>query len=316
MFLKSAIMTWAIETQNLGMIFRTNWGGKKRALENLDLKVEENEIFGFLGPNGAGKTTTIKILLALCHPTEGNAKIFGHSTQAVSARKLVGFLPENISFYEYLTGLETVEFYARLHGISRRQSRKNAHKILEQVGLQNAARRFVREYSKGMKQRLGLAQAMIHRPQLLILDEPLSGLDPIGRREFRESLRILKEQGKTIFFSSHVLTDVELLCDRVGLLANGKLITVGQLDLLLNPQTTSIEIIGEGFSNATLDEIKPLCTRMLIREKITAVWVNTEKHAYQVKNLLERDNGTLRAFIPHKESLEDFYLRWTKGEHR
>lgn len=306
-------MPWAVETEKLGKVFRTNWGRKKRALAGLDLQIAYNEIFGYLGHNGAGKTTTIKILVGLIRATEGVAKINGIPA-CKKARKVIGFLPENISFHEYLTGMETIEFYARLHGLSQKESRRRAEVLLEEIGLKEAAHRAVREYSKGMKQRLGLIQAMVHDPQILILDEPLTGLDPVGRRELREKIRALKERGKTVFFTSHILADVELLCDRVALISQGKLIAVGELDTLLDPKTISVDVIGEGFSEAALAEIKTFGARIITEGKKTAVRVKDEAEAQKVKSLLEQSGGSLKAYIPQKEGLEDFYLRQTKGE--
>jgi ABC-2 type transport system ATP-binding protein len=304
-------MSWAIETENLGMLFTTNWGSKKRALDHLSLQVAENEIFGFLGHNGAGKTTTIKILIGLCRASEGNARICGISIAQGQARQKVGFLPENISFHEYLTGLETIRFYADLHGLSPQDSKKRVPALLEEVGLKDAMHRRVREYSKGMRQRLGLAQAMVHDPQIFILDEPFTGLDPIGRREIREKICSLKEQGKTIFFSSHILSDVELLCDRVALLSQGKLIAIGKLGMLLDPKIVSVEVVGEGFTPEALTQIKSFCVRIVNEDKKSAVLVKTETEALQVKQLLEKSGGTLKSFIPQRESLEDFYMRQT-----
>lgn len=302
-------MAWAIETENLGMSFRTNWGSKKRALDGLTMQVAENEIFGFLGHNGAGKTTTIKILIGLCHASEGQAQIGGVPITQVHARNKVGFLPENISFHEYLTGLETIEFYARLHGVPEQESKKRAPAMLEDVGLKDAMQRRVREYSKGMRQRLGLAQAMVHDPQIFILDEPFTGLDPVGRREIREKICRLKEQGKTIFFSSHILSDVELLCDRVALLSHGKLIAIGTLDALLDPKIVSVEVVGEGFTAEAIARIQTFCVRIVSEGKRCAVLVRTEQDAQQVKQLLESGGGILKALMPQRESLEDFYMR-------
>lgn len=302
-------MISAIAIENLGMVFRTNWGTKKRALENLSLEVKQNEIFGFLGHNGAGKTTTIKILVGLCHSTEGKAEILGIPVRNKDARNNIGYLPENVSFYEYLTGFETVEFYGKLRGFPKDQCRARALAMLEEVGLKEAVSRRVAEYSKGMKQRLGLAQAMIHDPKILILDEPLTGLDPSGRKEMREKIRLLRDAGKTVFFSSHVLSDVELLCDRVALLTRGKLIAVGHVDELLGARITGIEIVGKALSENALTAIRPFVKRMFTEGDKTAIWVEDEQSAGQVQKIIAECGGELKALVPHRETLEDFYFR-------
>lgn len=307
-------MSWSIETEKLGMIFRTNWGGKKQALTGLDLQVKTNEVFGFLGHNGAGKTTTIKILVGLCRPTQGKASIMGIPITDARARNKIGFLPENVSFHEYLTGQETIVFYGRLHGLSQATSLAKAKELLAEVGLKDARHRRVREFSKGMRQRLGLAQAMVHDPDILILDEPFTGLDPVGRREMRDKIQSLKERGKTVFFSSHVLTDVELLCDRVALLSQGRLVALGELGILLNPKIVSVEVVAEGVSDVALGQIKPTASHIIIEGKKTALQVATEEEAQRVKQIIEQNGGILRAMIPNRESLEDFYMRWAKDD--
>ncbi len=203
---------------------------KIKALDGLNLEVQEGEVFGFLGPNGAGKTTTIKILVGLMRPTSGTARLFGQEISNSSIRSKIGFLPETPFFYEYLTGFEILSFYGKLFSLPKNEIRERVDALLNQVGLTSSAHLQLRKFSKGMLQRIGIAQALINNPELIILDEPMSGLDPIGRREMRELILTLKAQGKTLFFSSHIIHDVEMICDRVGILAKGKLLQVGRLD--------------------------------------------------------------------------------------
>ncbi|WP_372371272.1 ABC transporter ATP-binding protein [Candidatus Uabimicrobium sp. HlEnr_7] len=306
-------MKTAIETKNLTVVYRGKWGIQKQAVSDLSIKVSEGAIFGFIGHNGAGKTTTIKILTGLCRATSGDAEIMGTSVKNVIARNKIGFLPENPYFYEYLTAEESLTFYARLHGIERKEIAKRVDKLLDGVGLAKAKKTAVRGFSKGMKQRLGLAQAMVHNPDVYILDEPLSGLDPVGRREVREKIIELKKNGSTIFFTSHVLADVEMLCDEVALVSQGKLVSFGKIDDLINREVISIDIHGEGFDKNSLEKLQKISTHLVHKDNITFVTVNNEKKAQEVKDILEKCGGTLRAMIPHRENLEDFYIRNSRG---
>jgi len=209
-----------------------------KALDHLDLEIQEGEVFGFLGPNGAGKTTTIKILIGLMQPTSGTAQLFGKSGDHAEVRSKIGFLAESPYFYEYLTALEFLAFYRQLFGLSKNDIKGRSSALLKQVGLESSAHLQLRKFSKGMLQRIGIAQALINDPELVILDEPMSGLDPIGRKEMRELILMLKAQGKTIFFSSHIIHDVEMVCDRVGILAHGKLLAVGRINEITSEKET------------------------------------------------------------------------------
>ncbi|MHC4201813.1 MAG: ABC transporter ATP-binding protein, partial [Planctomycetota bacterium] len=201
-----------IETRDLTVVYKTGILAKPvTGLDGLDLEVEPGTVFGYVGANGSGKTTTIKTILGLIRPTRGEALLFGKSSRLSESRREVGFLPEAPYFYEYLTGRETVDFYARLSGMHSRERATRTDEVLERVGISGAAGRAVRTYSRGMRQRLGLAQAIVHRPKLAILDEPMSGLDPLGRRDVRSLIQELARDGTTVFFSSHILSDVEAL---------------------------------------------------------------------------------------------------------
>ena len=208
------------------------------ALEGLNLEVKEGEVFGFLGPNGAGKTTTIKILVGLIQQTSGTAQLFGEEGSNAKVRSKIGFLAESPYFYEYLTAEEFLAFYGQLFDLSKNEIKQRSLALLKQIGLASSANVQLRKFSKGMLQRIGIAQALINDPELVILDEPMSGLDPIGRKEMRELILTLKSQGKTIFFSSHIIHDVEMICDRVGVLAHGRLLAIGRINEITNEKET------------------------------------------------------------------------------
>jgi ABC-2 type transport system ATP-binding protein len=240
----------AIQIRGLHKTFRVGFSGLKsvEALRGVDLTVQTGEIYGFLGPNGAGKSTTIKILTRLIHPTSGDALVFGEPLEDPKARRRVGYLPENPVFYDYLTGTEFLLYYASLLGVPKGEARDRARRLLERVGIPGAAKLQLRRYSKGMIQRIGIAQALLGDPELVILDEPVSGLDPIGRREMRELMMSLKEQGKTVFFSTHIIPDVEMICDRVGIIIGGRVVREGTVaDLLAGGQdVTEVVVTGIG----------------------------------------------------------------------
>ncbi|MEK7747588.1 MAG: ABC transporter ATP-binding protein [Nitrospirota bacterium] len=220
-----------IKIEGLSKEYTLGLGQTRRvALRDLSLEINPGEVFGFLGPNGAGKTTTIKILVGLMAPTSGTARLFDQEITNESVRSKIGFLPETPSFYEYLTAVEILSFYGQLFNLPKSEIRGRVASLLKQVGLESSRDLQLRKFSKGMLQRVGIAQALINDPELIILDEPMSGLDPIGRKEMRELILMLKHQGKTIFFSSHIIHDVEMICDRVGILAEGQLLGMGHLD--------------------------------------------------------------------------------------
>jgi len=208
------------------------WGRTVAAVERLDLEVRRGEIFGFLGPNGAGKTTTLKILTGLIYPTSGKAWILGREVGDVGVKHQVGFLPEAPYFYDYLTGEEFLRFYGQLFGLGGQRLSERIAMLLSVVGLSEARSLQLRKFSKGMLQRIGIAQALINDPNLVILDEPMSGLDPVGRKEIRDLILRLRDQGKTIFFSSHILHDAEVLCDRVGIINQGRMVAVDTIHTL------------------------------------------------------------------------------------
>ncbi len=235
-----------VETKNLTKTYRDFWGRQKvRALKALDLEIRRGEIFGLLGPNGSGKTTTIKLLLGLLFPTSGEVNILGRPASDVAKNERIGYLPEESYLYRFLNAEETLDFYGRLFKIPSAIRRQKVAQLIQLVGLDTANKRQLREYSKGMTRRLGLAQALINDPDLIVLDEPTSGLDPIGTRNMKKLILQLKEQGKTIIMSSHLLGDVQDVCDRVGILYQGELKELGRVeDLLKIVEQTEIRVAG------------------------------------------------------------------------
>jgi len=216
---------------------------KKTSLEGLNMQVETGEVFGFIGPNGAGKSTTIKLLMGLIFPTAGNARILGKPISDVEMHRDIGYLPEQPYFYDYLTAAEVLDYFARFHDLTAGDRKERVQRMLKKVGLETGGKIQLRKYSKGMLQRVGLAQAILHDPKLVILDEPMSGLDPVGRREVRDIILELKRDGKTVMFSTHILSDAEVLCDRVGVIVGGKLRGVGAPGQMVDMKTQGMEIV-------------------------------------------------------------------------
>ena len=250
-----------IETRNLSKVYRDFWGRQKvRALKALDLEVRRGEIFGLLGPNGSGKTTTMKLLLGLLFPTGGEALVLGKPATDVTKNERIGYLPEESYLYRFLNAEETLDFYGRLFDMPAHRRRRRAAELIELVGLGGAKRRQLREYSKGMSRRLGLAQTLINDPELVLLDEPTSGLDPIGTREMKDLILDLKNQGKTVVLSSHQLADVEDVCDRIAILHLGELKELGRVDSLLKVQD-EVEFRVAGLSPAAQQEISEVIRR-------------------------------------------------------
>lgn len=280
------------------------------AVNGLDLEIEQGEIFGFIGPNGAGKTTTIKILLGLIYPTSGTAWLLGREIGDVAVKSRVGFLPEAPYFYEYLTGEEFLRFYGQLFGFSGAALEKKIDELLEKVKLADARGLPLRKFSKGMLQRIGLAQALINDPQLVILDEPMSGLDPIGRRDVRDIILHLRDEGKTVFFSTHILPDVEMICDRVGILVKGHLRAVGAVQELVGAASvTAVEIVVDGLSEAGVAEAERLGGTVVRRGRQVLIRVGGEEKVPALLEMVTRHGGRLVSLVPHKCSLEDLFLK-------
>ncbi|MCR4411449.1 MAG: ABC transporter ATP-binding protein [Thermoguttaceae bacterium] len=250
-----------IETRNLTKVYRDFWGRQKvRALKALDLQIRRGEIFGLLGPNGSGKTTTIKLILGLLFPTSGQVLVFGKEATEVTKNERIGYLPEESYLYRFLNAEETLDFYGRLFDMPAALRRQRIADLIEMVGLTKAKRRQLKEYSKGMTRRIGLAQALINDPELVILDEPTTGLDPIGTREMKDLILKFKEQGKTVLMCSHLLADVQDVCDRIGILYQGELKELGRVDSLLTVRDVT-EIRAAKLSESAKEEIREVINR-------------------------------------------------------
>lgn len=250
-----------LQTRALSKVYRDFWGRQKvRALKGLDLEVHRGEVFGLLGPNGSGKTTTIKLLLGLLFPTEGEALVFGKPASDVAKNERLGYLPEESYLYRFLTADETLDFYGRLFDMPSDVRRRRIDELIEMVGLQKARKRQLQEYSKGMTRRIGLAQALINDPELILLDEPTSGLDPIGTREMKDMILRLKDEGKTIIMCSHLLADVQDVCDRIAILHQGELKELGRVDELLKVADVT-QIRAKNLSVDCQNEIRDVISR-------------------------------------------------------
>jgi ABC-2 type transport system ATP-binding protein len=273
-----------VETRNLTKIYRDFWGRKKKtALNALDLQIQQGEIFGLLGPNGSGKTTTIKLLLGLLFPTSGDALVFGEPAAKVEKNEKIGYLPEESYLYRFLNAEETLDFYGRLFNISAETRRKRSAELIDLVGLNQDKKRILREYSKGMRQRIGLAQALINDPDLVILDEPTSGLDPLGTRWMKDLILDLKKRGKTVLMCSHRLDDVQDVCDRIAILYGGDLQELGAVDRLVEDQKR-LEVRATGVELS--DALK-----------------------HDLEAVIQKHGGQLQHFGHPTTTLEDLFLR-------
>lgn len=302
----------AIVIEGLTKSFKSGWPGRPpvTALSGLSLSVRPGEIYGFLGPNGAGKTTTLKILMGLMKASGGKAEVLGKPAGDVHVRRQIGFLPEAPYFYDYLTAEEFLRFYGNLAGLGREDMGQRVTSLLELVGLSEARTRQLRKFSKGMLQRIGLAQALIHDPELVILDEPMSGLDPIGRKQLRDLILGLRDQGKTVFFSSHIIPDVEMICDRVGIVVQGKLLATGRVEELVNRgHTQSVEIVCEGIKVTDIAVIRATATRVLQRDHQCLVVLPGPDQLEMILEVIRTHGGKLVSVSPQKGSLEELFLQ-------
>jgi ABC-2 type transport system ATP-binding protein len=305
----------AIEIKSLTKEYAVGFWKKKRrpALKSLNLTVETGETFGFLGPNGAGKTTTLKLLMGIIFPTSGSATILGKDFHDPEVKRRIGFLPEQPYFYDYLSAPELLDYYAQLSGVAADVRKQRIGELLGRVGLSDVGNKQLRKFSKGMLQRVGIAQAIIHDPEVVFLDEPMSGLDPVGRHEVRELIQSLKDAGKTIFFSTHILSDAEALCDRVAVIHKGELRGVGVVNDFRSSIAEKTEVIWLGA--AALPAVKDL----LIESHITVDTVRGIVQSVDLDRLLEKlrqQGARLISVTPVHRTLEDYFLSKTKEEEK
>jgi len=308
-------MEAVIKIENLTKVIQPHfWSKKQMILKGLDLEVHSGEIFGFLGPNGAGKTTTIKSLMGIIGPTSGEIRILGKGPQDTAVKQQVGYLPETPYFYDYLTGRELLALCGELFGMNDREINNKTELLLRLVKMSEAADRQLRKYSKGMLQRIGLAQALINDPKLVVLDEPLTGLDPLGRKEFKDIIAGLKERGTTVFFSSHVLPDAETICDRVAIINKGKILRIGRLDDLLDARLSSIELVCSNISAEVLSDARKIASSSASNGDEYIFNFADMALANQAVKLIAESGGQVLSFEPIKETLEEYFAREVQND--
>ena len=304
-------MALAIETIELTKDYAVGFWRKRprRVLDRLSLQVEAGEVFGFLGPNGAGKTTTLKLLLQLVFPTSGQARILGRPPGDSAAKRRLGYLPENPYFYDYLTAEELLTYFGGLLGLQGAGRRQRVSALLDEVGIGAERQLQLRKFSKGMLQRVGIAQALLNEPDLVILDEPMSGLDPLGRRDVRQLILRLRDRGCTVFFSSHVLSDAEALCSRVAILAKGRLVASGRLSEILAFGVRGWELVMANLRDEAIAKHKARMTRAVaIGAGRFALELPLDTRPEQLLADLVAEGGELVSLTPIRETLEDFFV--------
>ncbi|TDI95111.1 MAG: ABC transporter ATP-binding protein [Caldithrix sp.] len=300
----------ALDTQNLTKRFNR---GKIIALEDVTLSVEEGIIFGLLGPNGAGKTTLIKIVLGILFPTSGSAKLLERPINDIRIKEKIGYLPENHRYPDFLKGGEVLDYFARLSAVGKSRRERNKTELLKLVNLEKWANTRIKKYSKGMQQRLGLAQAMMNDPDILFLDEPTDGVDPIGRKEIREVLLHFKEEGKTIFLNSHLLSEVEMICDEVAILDKGRLIRHCTVKELTSPSKT-FRIQTSKVTKTLLAGLKPHTIEMDQQNSSIQVTVASQKNLNAIIDHLRKNDIDIKGVVPHKQSLEESFIEILKKD--
>ena len=309
---------WAIQIQDLTKDYAVGfWKQRKvRALDHLNLAVQQGETFGFLGPNGAGKTTTLKLLMRLIYPTSGRAEILGKPFDDIAMHEHIGYLPENPYFYDYLTAEEFLVYSAKLFKLSKSVAASRTERLLRDVGLADAKRLQLRKFSKGMLQRAGIAQALINDPRIVFLDEPMSGLDPIGRREIHDLILSLRNAGKTVFFSSHILPDVEALCDRVAIVYKGQLKGCGSLDELLAQDSSNVELMVSHFNAVLQTELTALGAEVQVAGNVLRAILSDQDTLFRALELVRQHGGNIIHVLPLKESFEDYFVKLFAKETR
>jgi ABC-2 type transport system ATP-binding protein len=303
-----------VRIENIVKDFRPGFGLRtKRVLHGISFDVNEGEIFGFVGPNGAGKTTTLKVLMGLIRATSGEATILGHSVRETAFRREIGFLPENPYFYSHLTGREILGFFAKLSGVARGRLVARVAELLEWVGLAHAADARLGTYSKGMLQRLGIAQALVHDPKVVFLDEPMSGLDPIGRVEIRDLVLRLRAEGKTVFMNTHILHDVEMLCDRVAIIVEGRIRFQGVIEDLVGSGQNAIDVVAAKVPSETALELEDRLAAKLRGVGDRVELRVAEKDVNETLRSVLEAGGEVVSVARHRVSLESIFLSTVEG---
>jgi ABC-2 type transport system ATP-binding protein len=307
----SSLIEPVISISNLAKSYVSGFRVRRvRALVDLDLSVERGEIFGFLGPNGAGKTTLLKILMGLSEPTAGRALVFDRPPRDAAVKSRLGFLPESPYFYDHLTAREFLELAAQLAGGHGSETRGRIGMLLRLVNMERAADSRMRGFSRGMLQRMGIAQALVGDPELVILDEPMGGLDPVGRKEFRDIIVGLRDRGKTVFFSTHILSDVEMICDRVGIIIAGKMVEVGRLSEVLSNEVESIEVMVRGAPGKFRKVLERIAQHTIESGNELLLTVRTEEDVDKVAAIVREAGQGVRvqSIVPRRKTLEDYFM--------
>jgi ABC-2 type transport system ATP-binding protein len=312
-----SLVSLVIETHHLTKTYRTRSCRDFVAVDDLNLSVGQGKVFGFLGPNGAGKTTTINMLLGISFPTNGNASVLGRPLGDQQARRKIGFLPEKFQFHDFLTAVEFLHLHGALYGMPERQRKARIPEVLQLVGLSDRANDRIRGFSKGMQQRVGLAQAIIADPDLVILDEPTSALDPLGRRDVRDIIAHLKDEGKSVLLNSHLLSEIEMTCDEVAIVKAGKVIRQGKIeDLLATPTEVTLRLADR--STAVLDAIGKVAPSIQLpkdpNDPRFTVMVSDENAVAEVAAAVVHAGGKLLELTPRRESLEELFVRVIEGK--
>ena len=303
-------MATVLKIENLYKAFKTGFIPKRREiLRGISFSVDSGEIFGYLGPNGAGKTTTLKCVLGLIFPDKGRIEMFGHPHLSLEGKERIGYLPENPYFYDYLTASEFLDFYAQLFRLKKKEKEEKIRRLLRLVGLEKARDLQLRKFSRGMLQRIGLAQALINDPELLFLDEPLGGLDPLGRKEIRDIIVQLKQEGKTVFLCSHILQDIEMICDRVVIIVSGKVISQGTIQDLISEKILFTEVTLSGLA---FDELTSLGEPLWARGEKIFLKVLHEENIENLLALVRDRKGKIHSLVPRTETLEDIFVEMVK----
>ena len=305
-------MSTAIKVTGLHESFKSEFLRRRtEILKGISLSVEAGEIYGYLGPNGAGKTTTLKCLLGLIFPEKGEIEILGHNYLSLQAKSRLGYLPENPYFYDYLSAIEFLRYYSQLHQIPKSEQSQRIAPLLKRVGLAASADLQLRKYSKGMLQRIGLAQALLHNPDLVLLDEPLGGLDPLGRKEIRDIVVQLREEGKTVFLSSHILQDIEMICDRVAIIVGGRIVNQGPLHDLISEKIEFIELTVSGIP---LNDLETHGACLMTQGGRILLKIMEENQVAPGLSLLQERGAVLHSLVPRTQSLEDLFVGTVRPE--